>query len=138
MYDKKEIVLKYIEAVWNNADVSSLDDLTLETFRYHLAGQPPRNRTQMHQFINTVHTAFPDWRVEIRNIVAEGKSVAVRWEGMVSHLGEFQGIPPTGKQIVVSGINMYLIEDGKIAREWEQMDTIGMLMQLGVIPQTGS
>jgi len=134
MCNPKEIISRYIETVWNNTDVSALDDLTAETFTYHIGGQPARNKAQMKSFLQTVHTAFPDWRVHIRTIIAEGNTVAIRWEGTVTHLGEFQGIPPTGKRVSVSGINMYWIEDGKIAREWEQMDTLGMLLQLGVIP----
>ena len=46
----------------------------------------------------------------------------------------FQGIPPTGTEVEVSGINVYVIEAGKIAQEWEQMDSFGMLQQLGVLP----
>jgi predicted ester cyclase len=53
----------------------------------------------------------------------------------VTHLGIFQGIPPTGKQITVSGINIYHAVDGKVTAEWEQTDSLGMLMQLGVPPR---
>jgi len=134
MEDMKALVAKYVESVWNNTDVSSLDDLTHETFSYHLGGQPPRSREQMKQFLGAVHTAFPDWRVEIRAIITEGNDVAVRWDGHATHLGEFQGISPTGKKVSVCGINMYMIEEGRIAQEWEQMDTMGMLMQLRVVP----
>jgi steroid delta-isomerase-like uncharacterized protein len=134
MTDAKQLIAEYIESVWNNADLASLDDLTLATFTYHLGGRPPRNKAQMKSFLQAVHTAFPDWRVQIRATIAEGNTVAVQWDGTVTHLGEFQGIPPTGKKVSVSGINMYWFEDGKIAREWEQMDTMGMLQQLGVIP----
>jgi predicted ester cyclase len=45
----------------------------------------------------------------------------------------FHGVPPTGKRITVSGINVYEIVDGKIAREWEEMDALGMLQQLRVL-----
>ena len=78
--------------------------------------------------------AFPDWRVGIDSIVSEGSLVAARWSGWVTNLGPFHGTPPTGRQIIVSGINFYRIEDGKVAEEWEQTDSLGMLGQLGMLP----
>jgi steroid delta-isomerase-like uncharacterized protein len=132
--DAKGLVTNYIEEVWNNADFAALDDLTGTTFAYHLGGQPPRDKAAMRQFLQAVHASFPDWRVQIQTIVAEENTVAVRWNGRVTHQRVFQGIPPTGKQITVSGINLYRIEDGVISQEWEQMDSLGMLGQLGVLP----
>jgi len=131
----KNLVTRYIETVWNQGDLAALAELTAETFRYHLGGQPPRDRATMGQFLEAVRVAFPDWRVEIEDIAAEERIVAVRWSGQVTHQGPFHGIPPTGKRIDVCGINIYAIEDGKIAQEWEQMDSLGMLQQLGVLPQ---
>jgi steroid delta-isomerase-like uncharacterized protein len=132
--DPKGIVSKYIEEVWNNVNLAVLNDLTGPTYTYHLGGQPPRDVAAMQRFLQTVHMAFPDWRVQIQDIVAEGKTVAARWTGRVTHEGVFHGIPPTGKQVSVCGINVYLIKDGKISQEWEQMDSLGMLQQLGVLP----
>jgi len=129
----KNLVTRYIEAVWNEGDLAALADLTQETFLYHLGGQPPRDRAAMRQFLAAVRTGFPDWRVRIEDIAAEGQTVTARWSGEVTHEGPFHGIPPTGKRIGVCGINVYTIEDGKIAQEWEQMDSLGMLQQLGVL-----
>jgi len=133
----KTLVTTYIEDVWNRADAQALEQLTTTSFTYTLGGQPPRDRTAMLAFLQGVHAAFPDWRVQIDDIVAEDSSVAVRWSGQVTHEGPFHGIPPTGKHIAVSGINLYRIEDGRIAQEWEQMDSLGMLAQLGVLPPAG-
>jgi steroid delta-isomerase-like uncharacterized protein len=130
--DTKALVRRYIEKVWNQADLAALDDLTAPAFTYHLGGQPKRDRAGMRQFIEMAHTAFPDWRVQIIDLIAEGDRVAVRWNGQVTHRGDFHGIPPTGKQVVVSGINIYHIVEGKVATEWEQTDSLGLLQQLGI------
>lgn len=132
--EAKRLVSNYIEEVWNNADLSALNDLTTAEYTYHFGSQPPRDKAALQQFLQAVHVAFPDWRVQIQAIVAEGNTVAVRWKGSVTHEGVFHGIPPTGKKISVCGINVYQIEEGKIAKEWEQMDSLGMLQQLGVLP----
>jgi steroid delta-isomerase-like uncharacterized protein len=130
--DPKTLVRYYVEQVWNQENAAALAELTTPAFTYHLGGQPGRDQAGMEQFIAMIHTAFPDWRVEIVESIAEGNSVVIRWQGQVTHQGAFQGIPPTGKQINVSGINIYHIIAGQIATEWEQTDTVGMLQQLGV------
>jgi steroid delta-isomerase-like uncharacterized protein len=130
--DVKAVVLRYIEAVWNGLRPDALDELTTPGFTYHLAGQPGRDRAAMREFLTASQAAFPDWRVRPVQVVAEGDVVVVRWDGEATHLGSFHGLPPTGRHVRVSGINIYRVEDGKVAGEWEQTDSIGLLRQLGV------
>lgn len=125
------LVKEYIESVWNRGDMEALHRLTTQDFRYYLGGQPGRNHSEMADFLSLTRAAFPDWRVASSTVISEGNHVAVRWSGRVTHGGDFHGIPATGKQIEVSGINMYRIAEGRIVAEWEQMDSIGMLKQLG-------
>lgn len=127
-----DLVLEYIESVWNQGDEHALESLTAPGFTYYLGGQPGRDRTEMAAFLDQIRRAFPDWRVTATAVVAAGDQVAVRWTGTVTHGGEFRGIPATGNRIDVSGINMYRVEDGRIVAEWEQMDSVGMLRQMGV------
>lgn len=130
----ESLVETYIDRVWNEGDLAALAELTTPSFRYHLGEQPPRDGDGMREFLAAMRAAFPDWHVEVEAVVAGGDAVAVRWSGQVTHEGEFHGIPPTGRRIRVGGINMYRIEDGRIAEEWEQTDSLGMLRQLGVLP----
>ena len=127
-----ELVKDYIDAVWNRGDLEALHVHTTAGFRYFLGGQPGRGHSGMEELLSRTRAAFPDWRVVIETIISDGGHVAARWSGTVTHQGEFHGIPATGKRIDVSGINIYRIEGGKIAAEWEQMDSVGMLRQLGV------
>lgn len=128
--DPKAVVLRYIEAVWNRGDPGALEALTTPGFTYRIGGQPGRDRAGMQQFLTLTRTAFPDWEVRVAHILGEGDAVAVRWHGEVTHLGAFHTVEPTGKRIAVSGINVYRVEDGKVAEEWEQTDSLGMLRQL--------
>ncbi len=133
--DPKSIVIEYIERVWNRGEPAALDELTTPAFSYHLGDQPPRDRLGMQQFIAATRSGFPDWRVEALATVWEGDTVVVRWVGTATHGGVFHGLSPTGRRVRVSGINMYRIAAGKIAQEWEQMDALGMLSQLGALPR---
>ncbi len=130
--DARSVVRRYVDRVWNGGDVVALEELTVPDFTYALGGQPPRDRTGMVQFLRETRAAFPDWRVEIDDLIVEGDLAAVRWHGKVTHAGPFRGISATGRVIDVSGINVYRVSNGRIAAEWEQTDSLGMLVQLGV------
>ncbi|MBP7937936.1 MAG: ester cyclase [Phycisphaerae bacterium] len=132
--DRADIVREYIDKVWNRGDLQALEELTAPSFTFQLGGQPPIERAGMSQFLRTTRLAFPDWRVEVLELVAQAELVAVRWRGTVTHGGPFHGIPPTGRRVHVSGMNMYRVSEGRVAEEWEQMDSLGMLRQLGVLP----
>lgn len=81
--------------------------------------------------------AFPDLLVTTDLLVAEGDKVTKVWTVQCTNKGDFLGIPATGKQIVIKGIEVFRIKDGKIAELWASMDNLGMLQQLGVIPLLG-
>ena len=61
--------------------------------------------------------------------------MVVRWTGSGTHIGEVNGVPPTGKPIRVDAISVHRMVDGKIAETWEVWDTLGFLQQIGVVPQ---
>lgn len=84
--------------------------------------------------VRIFQNAFPDMKGAVEDVVAEGNKVAVRFSGTGTHQGEFFGIPPTGKPIKSTGINIFRIEDGKIVEHWNNADDLGVLQQLGVIP----
>jgi steroid delta-isomerase-like uncharacterized protein len=71
---------------------------------------------------------------EINDIFSTADKVVVRWTGSGEHVGEINGIPPTGKKVSVSAISIHQMRDGKIAETWEVWDTLGFLQQLGVVP----
>jgi predicted ester cyclase len=78
--------------------------------------------------------AFPDGGVVIEDIIAEGDKVAVRFSFHGAHQGEFMGIPPTGKQVIVSGMDINRIVEGKLIERWAVFDMLSLLQQLGVMP----
>ncbi|MBV9278940.1 MAG: ester cyclase [Chloroflexi bacterium] len=79
--------------------------------------------------------AFPDIHEVSEDVISEGDKVAVRGRFTGTHGGEFMGIPATGKQVRVSYIGMYPVENGQIVENWVQMDLLGMMQQLGVAPR---
>jgi steroid delta-isomerase-like uncharacterized protein len=81
-----------------------------------------------------VINAFPDLHHEIVDMVAEGDKVAVRLNVTGTHKGEFQGIPPTGKELSLDEMGFMTIIDGKITEGWISADTMRLMQQIGALP----
>jgi predicted ester cyclase len=86
------------------------------------------------QFYAMVDEAFPYGHLAIEDSVAEGDRVAVRYAFSATSEGEFMGIPPTGKPVVLTGQTILRFENGKVVERWQQADMYGFMVQLGAIP----
>lgn len=79
-------------------------------------------------------TAFPDFRVTIRDLISEGDQVAKVWTAEGTHQGEIFGIAPSGRQVKFDGITIYRVAEGKVVECTWSADNLGFLQQLGAIP----
>jgi steroid delta-isomerase-like uncharacterized protein len=133
----KEIIRRLVEGVWRDRNLSLIDDLVAQDYVGHDPTQPEpiRGPEGFKQFVDMYQSAFHDAAVTIDDQIAEGDRVVTRWTGRGTHTGELMGIAPTGKEVTVSGITVSRLVNGKIAEEWELMDALGMLVQLGAVPQ---
>jgi steroid delta-isomerase-like uncharacterized protein len=88
------------------------------------------------QFAATYREAFPDLQSAIEDQVAEGDKVVSRFSGRGTHLGETEDFgPATGNPIEITGITIDRVADGKIVEEWTNFDALGLLQQIGLIPE---
>ena len=74
---------------------------------------------------------FSDWDITLDDQIAEGDKVATRWIASATHTGSLQGMPPTGKSVRVTGVNVMRFAEGKIAESWSNFDMLTLLQQLG-------
>jgi steroid delta-isomerase-like uncharacterized protein len=129
----KEIVRRSVTEFWNTGNLAKIDELYAPGYVEH-GNVHPGN---LHQFKETAagtFKAFPDLRLTIEELVAEGDRVVKRWTARGTHRATFHGIPATGKSFEVAGCDVYRIAGGKLAECWGLMDALGMMQQLGVIP----
>ena len=99
----------------------------------------PRENTRqvgkgVKQLAAMAHASFPDLHFTIEDMVAEGDKVVYRYSLRGTHQNDFMGIAATGKQINVTGIHIYRVDDSKLQEEWENWDMLGLMRQLGVVP----
>jgi len=130
----KEIVRRALEDSWQDPGV--FDELISSDYvGYDPAlPEPIRGPQGAKNNFKQYSDAFEGAHITVKDQIAEGDAVATRWEGRGRHTGELMGVPPTGKEIVVEGLNLTRLRDGKIVEEWSNWDTLGMLQQIGAIP----
>jgi len=88
-------------------------------------------------FHSAYRNAFPDVKITIDDMVADGDIVAARWSGTATHSGDGLGFPATGKQVRLSGMTFTRIENGRLVEGWNTFDQLSMLQQLGVVNLPG-
>jgi steroid delta-isomerase-like uncharacterized protein len=81
-----------------------------------------------------LHRAFPDLRIAIEDLIAEGDKVVARNTVTGTHQGEYMGLPPTGKSITYNEIFIVRFADSRIAETWGVVDVLSQMKQLGVLP----
>jgi steroid delta-isomerase-like uncharacterized protein len=122
------------DEVWHKGDLDRMDALFAADFVRHDPGRDLQGVEQNRQFVASLRAAFPDGRFTVEDLIEEGDKVVVRYRFNGSHLGAFQGMAPSGKQVSYTGILIYRVKDGRIAEQWTQIDLMGFLRQLGVPP----
>ena len=138
MADTRTFVRSTTEAIWRTGNASLIDEHMAPNYVLH---KPPTgfapDREGLKAILHAMRSAFPDLRMTVEDVVAEGDKVVQRrlYEG--THKGELFGIPASGKSVSVSQITVSRVADGKFVEEWAETDFLGMLQQLGVVPAMG-
>ena len=135
----KELFMLYIEEIWNKGNLDLADEMFTSDYIARRESHPETERMAVgpeviKQYVSLFRTAFPDLYVEIHGLVAENDMVAGRGVVRGTFVAPLFGIPPTGKKATwtLTGFDRFV--DGKIAEGWGDMDMVGALQDLGVMP----
>ncbi len=129
----KALVLQFYKA-FDDRKIEQALELLAPDFIAHLAGIPkPLNREEFKQFGMSFYLAFSQGQHIFDQVIVSGDKVVTHGTFTAAHLGEFQGIPPTGKQINLSVMHIDRVENGKIVEHWGQGDALGLMQQLGIV-----
>jgi predicted ester cyclase len=129
----RAMVRRTFEEIWNRGNESIFEERFARDYIGH-------SFTDVHgpeggrQFAAMLHHAFPDFHYTVEDEIAEGDRVAQRWTARGTHDGEFQGIPPTGEQVTMTGISIYRVANDKLVEGWTNVDMLGLLHQIGAAP----
>ena len=135
----KNNVRRLFEEVWNKGHVSVADELFSPTYTHHDSSTPDvgRGPESEKKRATLYRNAFPDIRFAIEDIIAEGETVVARWSCRGTHKGDLNGIAPTGKQFNITGVSIARFTNGKMFEGFVNWDALGLMQQLGVVPELG-
>jgi steroid delta-isomerase-like uncharacterized protein len=135
----KTAVRRLFDELWNKGSLPVADELIAPTYTHHDASTPDVGRGPESEKKRVTHyrNAFPDMRLTIEDIIAEGETVIARWSCRGQHKGELNGIAPTGKQVAFTGVTIARFAGGKMVEGFVNWDALGLMQQLGVVPELG-
>ena len=134
--DNKALVRRWFEELFNEAKLDLADEIVTPDHVSHDPSTPEHlpGPEGERQLVTLVRGAFPDGRMTIEDLVAEGARVAVRWSFRGTNRGDFMGVAPTGNQVEMGTIDLFRVAGGKIAETWTNVDMMTMMRQLGAFP----
>jgi predicted ester cyclase len=111
-----------------------VDEIYIEDCEIISPNVPPnlrRGRDAFKAYGNFLRSAFPDINITDNDVVCEGELAAVSWTFTATHLGEFFGVPPSGRKVEITGFDIMVIRDGWIHALYLEQDLMGLLTQIG-------
>jgi steroid delta-isomerase-like uncharacterized protein len=132
----KQLVDDFIQDLFTKGDLDAVDRYLHPDFVNH---NPPFDGSPggpegIRQAAAVVRRGCPDWHSEVHQLVAEGDLVVERFTASGTHRGEMLGVPATAQTLVLQGIQIFRIEGDRIVERWGQLDWLGLLRQLGILP----
>jgi len=134
----KAITRRIFEELWNGKNPAVIDELVASDYQGHTPNQDLKGADGYRAFYNAYVTAFPDCHLAIGDSIAEGDTVVTPYVFKGTHQGDLMGIPPTGKQVAVEGVAFSRYSGGKLAEGRLLWDSLGLMQQLGIVPQPGA
>src|SRR5262245_22106574 len=131
--DNKALVRRWFDEVWNQGRADTIDEMLSPVSLVHGLGEPLKGIEAFKAFHRAYREAFPDVRIHIEEMIAEGDLVAARWTATGTHRGDGLGIPATNKPARFTGMVISRFENGRLVEGWNNFDQLGMFQQLGVV-----
>ena len=129
----KRQIERYYEEVLNGGNIALLDELALPDYDEHspFPGQPngiEGLKARVGAILASFHPVFA-----LHELIGEDETVVAYWTNTGTHTGEFMGIPPRGRTVTISGVDIHRFRDGRMAEHWHVIEELQMLQQLGVV-----
>jgi len=134
--ENNAICIEFFDTAWNTGVVRE-DLLSSDAVDHSLVGGKTKTEPgsgSFKQIIGMFRHAMPDIHLTIQDQIFAGDKVVHRWSLTGTDTGGVMGMPPSGKTLTFTGTTIARMQDGKIAERWANVDELGLLQQLGVVP----
>ena len=135
--ENKRTVRRFFEVGPSKGDLDAANELLAPGFVLHVPLPCSPGIQGIDEVVTACRAAFENLNVTVEDMLAEEDRVAARFTARGIHKGPFMGLPPTGKPIVMTGIEIFRLERGRIAELWGEANLIGLMQQLGILPPMG-
>ncbi len=132
--ENKALVRRVFEQGINAQDDAAIRETIAKDYVNHDMPAPSPGSEGFRQVIGMFRAAFPDMRVNLEDVLADGDKVVTRGFFTGTHQGDFMGVPASGASIRVSYIDMWRIADGKAVENWVRLDMLSLMQQIGAVP----
>ena len=130
-----ELARKMLEEVYGQGKVELIAQLTADDYAGHdpIAGKLSRSTIEAN--VQQYRRAFPDLTMQVIDQMSSGDKGMIRWRATGTHRGELLGTKPTNNKVMIEGISEVRCVNGKIAEDWVQWDALGLMRQIGAVPE---
>ena len=131
--ENRDICRRFFDQVVSNGDLNAVDEICSPDYRLHatLSGPEAIDRQALKELVASWRSSFPDGKITVEDIVAEGDLVAVRMLERGTHLGEFSGMSPSARSVTYGSMSFLRMVDGRISEHWGLLDMPSLLEQIG-------
>ena len=129
-----ELTQLFIKEAFNKGNLSILDQIIHPDYLYRSPGSEIKGIAELKVFISRFRNGFPDLFLRVDDQIIDKDKVCTCFTLTGTHLEAFMGIPATSQQVKVHGVVISRFQDNKIIEEWEVLDELSLLKQLGVVP----
>lgn len=132
MAENKDVMARFIEGCWNRRDPNIYKELLAPDYEHYMPGseQPMVGPDAYQELVDNFVAAFPDIRFEIDELFGEGERVCLVWTARGTHLGPFNGCAPTHRTVVIKGVGVGRVADGRIRKIVSMFDNDSFTKQL--------
>ena len=137
----KSLAQRFVYELWNAQRLDVADEIFSPDCVPHTYGLDSRSTSarrgprHIRAIVDSWRQAFPDWHIEITDLLAEGDRVMLLTTATGTHRGALMGIPPTDKRVTFTGMRVFRMANGQIAEYWVLWDWLGLWRQIGVMPE---
>jgi len=136
------VVAKWFFDIFSEGKLEVADQVFDPSYQSHDAGAPPggwpRGPQGAKAVASTYRAGFPDLKYTVEDQVIQGDKIVTRWTARGTNTGSLMGAPPTGRSVMVTGMSIERLANGKIVETWVNFDGLGLFQQLGLIPVPGT
>jgi len=131
--ENEALVTRWYDEAINGHDVAVLDEILAEDIAHESGAFPDEPGPRF--IMEALFVGFPDITQTMDDVISADDTVVVRWTATGTHSGNFMGIPPTGRQFTIAGIDIHTMRGSRMAEHWHVVDQLAQMQQLGIIPQ---